>query len=85
MDQRQICEYEIIFNIRNPGSLRFVVKKEADFAYEEKFDCYFEYTKKLCHRYVLLLSMNILVVTVVKLNKRWQKKFTKNIKGKNSC
>ena len=82
MDQRQICEEEVIFNLNNPEKLRFVVEQKADYAYEEKFDCYFVYTKKLCHRYILLFSEGILILTVLKLNKRWQKLFEKNIKGK---
>ena len=38
----------------------------------DKFDCYFGYSKTLCHRYILVLKNNLIVVTAIKINRRWQ-------------
>ncbi len=70
--QRQIEKKEIIENLLNPKRLEYAVKKQSRSRDEEKFVCYFAYTKKLCHMYVIVIKNNILIVTVVKLNKVWQ-------------
>ncbi len=67
MVQRQITEEEIIENILNPRRLEYVVEEDVD-----KFDCYFGYSKTLCHRYIIVLKNNLIVVTAIKINRRWQ-------------
>ena len=78
--QRQISESEIIENIINPRRLQYAVKQKADCPKEEKFDCYFGYSKTQCHRYVIVIKSNVVVVTVVKINKRWQRIVEKKLK-----
>ncbi|MFA5797258.1 MAG: DUF4258 domain-containing protein [Candidatus Woesearchaeota archaeon] len=67
MIQRQISENEVIENILNPKRLVYAIRKE-----KQKFDCYFDYSKNLCHRYILAIEKNIVIITVVKINRRWQ-------------
>ncbi len=78
--QRQIDKKEIIQNLINPTRLDYAIKEEANVPSEEKFDCYFGYSKTQCHRYVIILKENVVVVTVVKLNRRWQKIAEKKLK-----
>ena len=81
--QRQINEEEIIENIINPKRLKYAVKEEARLKGEDKFDCYFGYTKTLCHRYVIIIKDDkVVVVTVVKINRRWQRIAEKKLKNK---
>ncbi len=82
LKQRQITEAEIIENIINPKRLQYAIKQEADRPGEEKFDCYFDYSKTQCHRYVLVIKNKVIVVTVVKVNRRWQKIVEKKLKLK---
>ncbi len=73
MFQRQIDEKEVIDNIINPVRLEYAIKEKSNYNNEEKFDCYFKYSKTQCHRYVLLLKNKVLIITVIKINRRWQK------------
>jgi hypothetical protein len=70
--QRQISEQEIVENIINPRRLEYAVKEEAKNPGEEKFDCYFGYSKTLCHRYVLVIKDKVIVITIVRINRKWQ-------------
>jgi hypothetical protein len=79
--QRQIDENEIKENILNPKRLKIAIKENASGSDEEKFDCYFEYSKNLCHKYVLVMNDNVIVVTVVKINRRWQMIAEKKMKN----
>ena len=81
---RQIDKNEVIENIINPKRLEYAVKEEAD-NNEEKFDCYFGYSKRLCHKYVIVIKENIIVVTVVKINRRWQIIAERKMKGEQKC
>ncbi|MBW2966323.1 DUF4258 domain-containing protein [Candidatus Woesearchaeota archaeon] len=80
--QRQIDESEIIENLLNPKRLEYAIKGEAESEEEEKFDCYFGYSNTLCHRYVIVIKNNVVVVTVVKINRRWQKIVEKKLKNR---
>lgn len=75
MIQRQINKEEILNNIINPKRLEYAIKET-----EEKFDCYFIYSKTQCHRYILVIKNNIIIVTVIKINRRWQKMIEKRLK-----
>ncbi|MBI2151993.1 DUF4258 domain-containing protein [Candidatus Woesearchaeota archaeon] len=79
LKQRQISEAEIIENIINPRRLQYAVKQKANNLAEEKFDCYFGYSKTQCHRYIIIIKNKIIVVTVIKINKRWQRIVEKKI------
>lgn len=79
--QRQLKIDEIIENIINPEKLEYAIKEKAEFPKEEKFDCYFGYSKSLCHRYVLVLKDKVVVVTAIKINRRWQKIVDKKLRN----
>jgi hypothetical protein len=79
--QRQLSIDEIKENIINPKRLKYAIKQTTKKEREEKFDCYFDYSKNLCHRYVLVIKNNIIVVTAIKINKKWQNIIYKKIKG----
>jgi len=79
--QRQIETEEVIENIINPKRLQYAIKQETEYPGEEKYDCYFNYSKRLCHRYVLVIKNKVIVVTVVKINRRWQEIAEKRLKG----
>ncbi len=64
---------EIKENIINPKLLKFVKKQEALKPNEEKFDCYFGYSKTKCHRHILVLNKKCIFCTVIKINRRWQR------------
>lgn len=81
MIQRQINKDEVIDNIINPKRLDYAIKEKAEVESEEKFDCYFGYSKTQCHRYVLIVKHNVVVVTVIKINRRWQKIVETKLKG----
>lgn len=80
MTQRQVPEEEVIENIINPERLEAAIREEACSADEEKFDCYFGYNKTRCHRYILIITGGVVVVTVVKINRRWQHIVEKKLK-----
>lgn len=63
----------LIDNIINPKRLDYAIREDVLSDDEEKFNCYFGYSKTQCHRYVIVIKANILVVTVIKINRRWQK------------
>ena len=71
---------EIKENLLNPEKLYFVIKQVANNLNEEKFDCYFIYSKTQCQRYVLILNSKCVICTVIKINRRWQQRFEKNEK-----
>ncbi len=75
--QRNINLNEIIDNIVNPERLIFAKKQKAENPDEEKYDCYFLYSNTLCHRYVLIINKRIIICTVIKINRRWQRRLEK--------
>lgn len=64
---REVDLNEVKNNIVNPDKL--VYFREDN----EKFDCYFAYSKQLYHRYILNINHNIIIVTIIKINRDWQK------------
>ena len=69
---REISLDEVKENIINPKRLSFAGKQEAENEGEEKYDCYFGYSKSQCHRYILVIDGKCVVCTVIKINRRWQ-------------
>jgi len=70
---RDIDLEEVKDNIINPKKLVYVKEQEFKKTGEEKYDCYFAYSKHLCHRYILILNRKVLIVTIIKINRDWQK------------
>lgn len=65
---------EVRQNIINPKRLVIAEKQFAERG-EEKYDCWFDYSKALAHRYVIILTKSqVRVVTVIKVRKKWQEK-----------
>ena len=83
MLQRQINKEEVINNIINPKRLEYAIKEESIRSNEARFDCYFGYSKTQCHRYVLIVKHDVVVVTVIKINRRWQKIVESKLKRSN--
>ena len=71
---------EVKNNIINPVRLEFAEKQKADKKGEEKYNCYFGYSKTQCHRYVLVINAKCIVCTIIKINRRWQHVFEKKSK-----
>ena len=71
---------EVRENIINPKRLTFAEKQEAEKEGEEKYNCYFGYSKTQCHRYVLVINAKCIVCTIIKINRRWQYIAEKNAK-----
>jgi hypothetical protein len=69
---RQIDLEEVKSNIINPEKLVFARLLEEN-AEKEKYDCYFSYSKHLYHRYLLTINRKVIIVTIIKVNRDWQK------------
>ncbi|MEM4331038.1 MAG: hypothetical protein QW273_03465, partial [Candidatus Pacearchaeota archaeon] len=70
---RNVSLKDIKENILNPSRLVYARQQESKKENEEKYDCYFAYSKHFYHRYVLTLNRKIIIVTVIKINRDWQK------------
>ena len=64
---------EVKENIINPSRLVYAKKQETQKQGEEKYDCYFAYSKHLYHRYILTINRKMIIVTIIKINRDWQK------------
>ena len=72
--QRGIDLEKVRDNILNPVRLMMAIRQEAEKAGEEKYDCYFIQSGNLCHRYILIINEKIIICTVIKINRRWQRR-----------
>jgi hypothetical protein len=70
---RKIELNDVKENITNPEKLVYTQKQKALKSYEEKYDCYFAYSKHLYHRYALTINRKVIIVTIIKINRDWQK------------
>lgn len=77
---RNIDLNEIKENIINPQRLSYAKKQKAEKECEEKYDCYFGYSKNKCHRYILVINKECIVCSVIKIKRRWQHILEKNAK-----
>lgn len=68
---REINLDEVKENLINPEKLVFFEEQIAE-ANSKKYNCYFEYSKELAHRYIFTMNGNILIVTIIKINRNWQ-------------
>jgi|SRR3989344_2028345 len=70
---REVDLEEVKENVVNPTKLVYAKEQEAKYKNEEKYDCYFAYSKHLYHRYALTINRKIIIVTIIKINRDWQK------------
>lgn len=77
---RPVTIENIIENLLDPKRLSYALKEPAERAGEEKFVCYFGYSRRLCHCYVIVINAKVLVVTAYIINRRWQKEVEKHAK-----
>ena len=70
---RQIDLEEVKNNIINTEKLVYAEKQKSKKAGEEKYDCYFAYSKTFCHRYILTVNRKVIIVTIISINRDWQK------------
>ncbi|MEE8358114.1 MAG: DUF4258 domain-containing protein [Candidatus Hydrothermarchaeales archaeon] len=75
---RRIDLEEIKNNLLDPKRLVFANKINADKKSETKYDCYFGYSKTHAHRYIIVVNRKVIIVTVIKINRRWQRKAEKH-------
>jgi len=69
---RQIEIREVIENLTNPEKLVYFEEQES-IDNKKKYNCYFRYEKHLAHRYILTLNSKVIIVTIIKINRDWQK------------
>ena len=69
---RQIDLEEVKENIINPKNLVYV-EEEPKNSKSEKYGCYFAYEEYHCHKYVLTLNRKVIIVTIININRNWQK------------
>ena len=70
---REVDLEEVKENITNPTKLVYAREQEAMKKGEKKYDCYFAYSKHLYHRYALVTDGKIIILTIIKINRDWQK------------
>ena len=71
MDHRQISRKDVINDIINPAKLVFVRVRDAK---EKHYDCFFEKSKRRGHVYGIIINDKCLVVTAIKIGRKWQKR-----------
>jgi hypothetical protein len=71
---------EVRQNILEPTRLSFAEKQKAKNDNEEKYNCYFGYSRTQCHRYAIVINSKCIVCTVIKINRRWQHVVEKHAK-----
>lgn len=69
---RQIDIENVKRNLLKPDGFVFARKESGCGHGEAKFDCYLSLSKGLAHRYVIVLNKKVVVITVIKLRKKWQ-------------
>jgi len=72
-DFRKIDLEEVKNNIVNPERLVFIKEVKSKFLNERKFECYFAYSENFCHKYVLTINRKVIIVTIIIINRKWQK------------
>jgi hypothetical protein len=77
---RNINLDEIKENIVHPEKLVYAESQKAKYEREEKYNCYFSVSKEESHRYVLVINGKVIIVTIIKINKNWQRILEKKVK-----
>lgn len=70
---RDINLEEVKNNIINPIKLVYFKEQKSEKDKEYKYECYFSYSKNYCHKYVLTTNGKIIIVTVISINRDWQR------------
>ncbi len=68
---------EVKQNVLNPQRLIYTEGQKSVNPHEEKYVCYFSYSEKLCHKYILVINRKIIIVTIIIINRDWQKTIKK--------
>ena len=69
---RRINLEEVKANLLDPVKLVHFNKEETENPNEEIYECFFEYSTNLYHKYAIVLNRKIIIVTVIVINRRWQ-------------
>lgn len=77
---RGIDREEVIRNLLNPSKMFFAREQPARGENERKFDCYFGISKRWAHRYVIVINGKLLIITVIRVRKKWQKRVDRHAK-----
>lgn len=64
---------EVKDNIINPFRLVHFEEQKAKYKDEKKYACYFAYSRTYCHKYVLTLNRKVIIITIININRDWQK------------
>lgn len=64
-------------NVVNSQSLVFAEKQDSKNPGEEKYNGYFASSKNVSHRYVLTVNGKVIIVTIIKINRDWQRMLEK--------
>lgn len=70
---REVNLEEVRRNILNPDKLIYVEEQDTNNLNKEKYACYFAYSKDFCHEYILTLNGKVIIVTIIVINRDWQK------------
>jgi len=70
---RDINLEEVKENITNPYKLVYFKEQKSEKEDEHKYECYFNYSKDHCHKYVLITNGKIIIVTIININRNWQR------------
>lgn len=70
---REIELDEVIENILNPEKLVYFEEQLSQNPEEKKYNCYFAYSKEFAHRYIFTTNGKIIIVTIIKIDRDWQK------------
>ncbi|MBS3057416.1 MAG: hypothetical protein J4415_02200 [Candidatus Diapherotrites archaeon] len=83
---RKIPMQEVTNRLRNPENLIVAEPQAANSEGEEKYNCYFGFTRHLAHRYVIIFKHKeeeILIASVIKIERQWQKEAEKRVHAEN--
>jgi hypothetical protein len=64
---------EVKRNICNPEKLVYVEKQDSRKDNLKRYGCYFAYSENYCHKYVIVLNGKVIIVTIININRNWQK------------
>lgn len=66
--------------ILDPNKLVFIEKQNALYEKEEKYNCYYHYSKKSTLRTALVFNGKIIIVTLISIDKEWQRIIERRLK-----
>ena len=70
---RDITKEEVLQNLLKPDKLVYVGEQESNYPNEKKYDLYFVFSNTRAYRFpVVLKEKSLYVITVIKINRRWQ-------------